>query len=176
MKQKQLRFVVQQHKATHMHWDFRLEMDNVLVSWALPKGPSTDPSVRRLGIRVVDHVLSYKDFEGVIKGDSYGAGQVIIWDEGTYEPVNFTGENLYDEWLPGGTLELRLHGHKLKGLWNLFKTKGRRFGQDSWLLVKKKDEFACLGEIVQEQPYSVRSGKRVEQVTGEDGCLNGDEF
>lgn len=176
MKQNKLLFVVQQHRATHMHWDFRLEMDNVLVSWAVPRGPSTDPSVRRLAIRVVDHVFSYKDFEGVITGDGYGAGQVIIWDEGTYEPVNFSGENLHDEWLAGGVLEFRLHGHKLKGLWVLFKTKGRRFGQDSWLLVKKKDEFAGTGEIVHEQPYSVRSGKRVEQVTEEDGRLDGDSF
>jgi bifunctional non-homologous end joining protein LigD len=170
---KKLSFVVQQHNATNMHWDFRLEMDGVLVSWAVPKGPSTDPAVKRLAIQVEDHNFDYKDFEGIISGEHYGAGKVIIWDEGYYEPVNLPDEasSLHDDWLAGRDIKFVLHGHKLKGLWGLFLTAGGRFGPNSWLMVKKKDEFAAPGEIVREKPESVRSGKTVDEVSEADGCI-----
>ncbi len=172
-KTDKLHFVVQEHRATRLHWDFRLEMDGALVSWALPKGPCTDPSVKRLAVRVADHNYDYKDFEGVITGDQYGAGKVIIWDEGFYEPVNLPAgaSSLHDNWLAGGDLKFSMHGRKLKGLWALFLTAGGRFGANSWLLVKKKDEFAASGEIVQQQPRSVRSGKTVDEISEADGCI-----
>lgn len=177
MTNQVLVFVVQQHHATHMHWDFRLEMDGVLVSWAIPKGPSMDPAVRRLAIRVVDHEYSYKDFEGVITGDQYGAGKVIIWDKGRYEPAGLDSPlNLHDTWLSGGKLEFNLHGEKLKGLWSLLKTGSKQYGEDAWFLVKKRDEFAYQGEIVKERPESVVSGKLVDEITEEDGCLGCEQW
>jgi bifunctional non-homologous end joining protein LigD len=171
-KDKTLVFVVQQHHATHMHWDFRLEMGGVLVSWAIPKGPSLNPNDKRLAIRVEDHNYSYKDFEGIITGDQYGAGKVIIWDTGTYEPVGFqTDENIHEVLLKEGKLEFTLYGVKLKGLWALFKTGSKRYGEDSWLMVKKKDEFVNTDTITKERPESVVSGKKVDEVTENDGCL-----
>jgi bifunctional non-homologous end joining protein LigD len=172
-----LRFVMQQHHATHMHWDFRLEMDGVLVSWAVPKGPSTDPSVKRLAIRVNDHEYSYRNFEGIIAGNHYGSGKVIIWDEGQYCPHGVMDTaDLHNSWLEQGVLEFTLYGSKLKGLWSIFRTKNRLYNEDSWLLVKKKDAHADAAEITRERPESVRSGKTVEQVTEEDGCLGSDSW
>ncbi len=173
MPGKTLLFVVQQHHATHMHWDFRLEMDGVLVSWAVPKGPSIRPSEKRLAIRVEDHVYGYKDFEGVIPGNDYGSGKVIIWDRGEYKPKDVDPEcNLHDKWLSGGVLEFTLYGSKLKGDWVLVKTKKRLYGEDSWLLIKKNDSYAGSGNIVEMCPNSVLSGKTVDQINEEDGLFD----
>ncbi|EEG76427.1 DNA polymerase ligase N-terminal domain-containing protein [Dethiobacter alkaliphilus] len=177
MSKKKLSFVVQQHDATHMHWDFRLEMDGVLVSWAIPKGPSLNPANKRLAIRVVDHEFSYKDFEGVITGDDYGAGKVIIWDSGYYEPAGADpAADLHRSWLADGKLEFTLYGEKLKGQWALIKTKSKQYGEDSWLLIKKKDEFAAEEDILEKERKSVVSGKSIEEITEEDGTLSSDSW
>ncbi|NLZ92456.1 MAG: DNA ligase [Firmicutes bacterium] len=171
-QKKPLLFVVQQHHATHMHWDFRLEMDDVLVSWAIPKGPSTDPQTKRLSFRVEDHVYGYKDFEGIIPGNDYGSGKVIIWDRGEYLPLGrYSQQNLHQTWLDSGKLEFELKGQKLKGGWNLIRTSKRLYGEDTWLLIKKKDQYASTGEIVHDLPNSVVSGKTIAEITARDGVF-----
>ena len=146
------RFVVQHHDATALHFDLRLEEGGVLRSWAVPKGPSLDPRVRRLAVPVEDHSLAAGDFEGRHEGATRGSGAVIIWDEGTVEILS-------DE---PAHLSFILHGHKLNGRFGLTRT-----GGDSWLLVKASDEDARPGsDIVAEQPASVRSGRTVEDVAG----------
>lgn len=158
---RQLRFVIQKHKARRLHYDLRLEMEEVLRSWAVPKGPSLDPGDKRLAVQVEDHPIEYGDFEGVIPEGQYGAGQVIIWDQGTYEYAG-TEENEVEAWKEG-KLEFRLHGKKLKGIWLLIKTKGR--GANDWLFFKKTDKYADPdSSITDEAPESVISGKRVEQL------------
>ncbi|WP_419869732.1 DNA polymerase ligase N-terminal domain-containing protein [Chryseobacterium sp. CT-SW4] len=140
----QLIFVIQRHAASHLHYDFRLEMEGVLKSWAVPKGPSLDPKDKRLAMMVEDHPYDYKDFEGNIPEGNYGAGQVEIWDSGTYEPLDDTSK-LSDEKellkeLKAGSLKFILHGKKLKGEFALVKMKNSE--GNSWLLIKHKDEFA----------------------------------
>jgi bifunctional non-homologous end joining protein LigD len=143
-------FVVQKHDATNLHYDFRLESDGVLLSWAVPKGPSLDPSVKRLAVPVEDHPLDYADFEGRI-GPGYGEGAVIVWDTGDYE--------LVDGSIADGRLSFVLHGRKLKGGWSL-----RRF-KENWLLVKKNDRFAQReGDVLVSRPESVLSGRTIETV------------
>ncbi|MDA8170186.1 MAG: hypothetical protein M0Z59_10905 [Nitrospiraceae bacterium] len=122
-------FVVQEHHATRLHYDFRLEIGGVLKSWAIPKGPSMDPKDKRLAVMVEDHTVEYGSFEGVIPEGSYGAGLVLIWDKGDFTPVRGSIEE--------GILEFTLSGRKLKGLFVLARMKGR--GPDNWLLIKKKD-------------------------------------
>ena len=124
------KFVVQEHHARHLHYDFRLEIQGVLRSWAIPKGPSMNPSEKRLAIQVEDHKLDYIDYEGNIPEGQYGAGTVVIWDSGTYELI----ENLDDKFT------FTLHGDKLKGEFSLLKLKRSAKGNE-WLLIKKKDEF-----------------------------------
>src|ERR1700759_4520783 len=123
---KQLRFVIQKHAASHLHYDFRLEMDGVLKSWAIPKGPSTDPSVKRLAMMVEDHPYDYRTFEGIIPEGEYGGGTVIVWDEGTYEPIEEikgkkAQEKLLLKQLKSGDLKIRLHGEKLRGEYAMVK-------------------------------------------------------
>src|SRR5690349_7745181 len=136
---ERLRFVIQKHDATRLHYDFRLEMDGVLKSWAVPKGPSTDPSVKRLAMMVEDHPYDYRNFEGIIPS-GYGAGTVIVWDEGFYEPLGSETENKKElekalrSQLHKGNLKFKLHGKKLKGEFALVKTNG--IGKNSWLLIK----------------------------------------
>jgi len=130
-------FVVHEHHASHLHWDFRLEMGGVLVSWAVPKGPSMDPSHKRLAIRVEDHKLSYIDFEGTIEDGSYGAGEVRIWDSGEFV---LTGGSLED-----GKIEIELKGRTLRGAFVLFVMKGK---QKEWLLVKKRDGLEVRGFVM----------------------------
>jgi DNA ligase D-like protein (predicted 3'-phosphoesterase) len=152
-------FVVQQHQATSRHYDFRLEVDGVLRSWAVPKGPSLDPAAKRLAVEVEDHQLSHADFEGAT-----GRGGVIIWDRGTYEQG---GRVPWPEALERGHAVFVLHGEKLRGGFALQRT-GRQAspgGPPQWLLVKRKDEFARPGsEITDEQPQSVRSGHTLDQL------------
>ncbi|WP_185208848.1 MULTISPECIES: DNA polymerase ligase N-terminal domain-containing protein [Chryseobacterium] len=140
----QLIFVIQRHAASRLHYDFRLEMDGVLKSWAVPKGPSLDPKDKRLAMMVEDHPYDYKDFEGNIPEGNYGAGQVEIWDSGTYEPLD-NNSKLSDEKellneLKAGSLKFILHGKKLKGEFALVKMKNTE--ENSWLLIKHKDNFA----------------------------------
>lgn len=150
-------FCVQKHLATQLHYDFRLEHDGVLLSWAVPKGPSLDPATKRLAVRVEDHPIEYADFEGLIP-DGYGAGVVMLWDRGTWEPqVDDVAAAL-----ARGDLKLRLNGYKLKGSWALVRTKGwglrRPDDGRSWLLLKHRDEWAGALDITTFAPHSVKSG------------------
>jgi DNA ligase D-like protein (predicted 3'-phosphoesterase) len=162
-------FVIQQHDAGSMHWDFRLEIDGVLVSWAVPKGPSTDPRDKRLAVRTEDHPLEYADFEGVIPEGEYGAGAVIVWDAGGYrnlqadkdEPVGMR------ESLESGQVEVWLEGEKLAGGYALVHAK---VGGDerNWLLVKMDDQEAdARRNPTSTEPQSVRSGRTIEEVAAE---------
>ncbi|MFP3594014.1 DNA polymerase ligase N-terminal domain-containing protein [Chryseobacterium sp. SIMBA_038] len=137
-------FVIQRHAASRLHYDFRLEMEGVLKSWAVPKGPSLDPKDKRLAMMVEDHPYDYKDFEGNIPEGNYGAGQVEVWDSGTYEPLDETSKlsnekELLKE-LKAGSLKFILHGKKLKGEFALVKMKNAE--NNAWLLIKHKDDFA----------------------------------
>ena len=143
-------FCVQKHLASHLHYDFRLEHDGVLLSWAVPKGPSLDPAVKRFAVHVEDHPLEYGDFEGVIP-DGYGAGIVMLWDRGTWEPeVADVGAALKK-----GDLKIRLDGYKLKGSWALVRTRGG--DGRSWLLIKHRDEWSGELDITEFAPLSVKS-------------------
>lgn len=165
-----LHFVVQKHAASRLHYDFRLEMQGVLKSWAVPKGPSLNPDDKRLAMMVEDHPYDYKDFEGIIPAGNYGAGTVIVWDEGTYEPyVEVDGDlkkqekELLKE-LHKGDLKIILHGQKLKGAYALVHIKGRE--ENAWLLIKKKDKFAKTTDVTKKDK-SVQSGMKLEQVAKE---------
>ena len=136
-KGKAAAFVVQKHAASRLHYDFRLELDGVLLSWAVPKGPSFDPADKRMAIRVEDHPLSYGSFEGTIPPKQYGAGTVIVWDNGTWEPVGDPREGLEK-----GKLLFHLHGQKLAGLWELVKIAKGGEKQEPWILFKKRDALA----------------------------------
>jgi bifunctional non-homologous end joining protein LigD len=138
------RFVVQEHHARHLHWDFRLEINGTLKSWAVPKGPSLDPSIKRLAVEVEDHALSYLTFTGELPEGNYGAGQVYQWDIGTFTLSGSEGDALLS-WQKGA-IRFRLQGKRLKGEWKLFKMKGRQQqGKPLWLLHKIKDEYALAG-------------------------------
>ena len=159
-------FVVQQHAARSLHWDFRLEVGNVLRSWAVPKGPSMDPDDKRFAALVEDHPLDYADFEGRIPDDNYGAGYVLVWDTGTYVELEDFATGFQD-----GKLLFELNGHKLRGRFTLIEMKGRdnvgkRRGKD-WLLIKERDQWARNGSLAD---GSVFSGLTMETV-GEPGAL-----
>ena len=138
-----LRFVIQKHAASRLHFDFRLELDGVMKSWAVPKGPSLDPSVKRLAVEVEDHPVDYNAFEGTIPEGEYGGGTVMIWDQGTYEygGDSTSGVAGLRRGLEKGTLEFTLAGKRLKGTWVLIRT--RRAGKaQQWLLIKQRDRYA----------------------------------
>ncbi len=161
-----LRFVVQQHAATRMHWDFRLELDGVLLSWAVPKGPSLDPRDKRLAVRTEDHPIDYADFEGKIPDGEYGAGSVIVWDRGTWKPIGDPRAGMTK-----GDFKFELRGEKLEGRWVLvrLKPRGNERGEN-WLLIKERDEHARASlefDVVRDLPRSVLSGLTVAQI-GED--------
>jgi DNA ligase D-like protein (predicted 3'-phosphoesterase) len=158
-------FVVQKHSARNLHYDFRLEVDGVLKSWAVPKGPSTNPKNKRLAISTEDHPLEYASFEGIIPEGQYGAGEVIVWDTGTY--VNMTEKDglvvdLSDA-LEDGHFTVWLNGKKLKGGYAMTRT------QRGWILVKMNDEEADVSkDILSEQPRSVKSGRTIEEVADDE--------
>jgi bifunctional non-homologous end joining protein LigD len=161
-------FCVQKHLASHLHYDFRLEHDGVLLSWAVPKGPSLDPKTKRLAMKVEDHPVEYGEFEGVIP-EGYGAGIVMLWDRGTWTPES----DDVDAALKKGDLKFTLNGYKLKGSWVLVRTGGRypgaRGGGDrSWLLIKHRDEWAGEVEITEFAPRSVKSDGDFEDILAED--------
>lgn len=154
-KKKGLEFVVQKHRASHLHYDFRLEHDGVMLSWAVPKGPSLDPSVRRLAMQTEDHPIEYNQFEGVIPEGEYGAGTVMIWDRGTWEPEV---EDV-DGALAKGELKFTLYGRKLRGSWVLVRTRDRQ-----WLLIKHRDGAASTIDITAAKPRSVVSRRTMEGI------------
>ncbi len=172
------RFVVQKHRATRLHYDFRLEMEGVLKSWAVPKGPSMDPADKRLAMQVEDHPVSYFDFEGTIPEGNYGAGTVMVWDLGTWEPLS--PQAVKGKYVPGteteaadmlkkGDLKIRLHGERLKGDFALVHIKGRRAGSKGteWLLIKKHDEYAVEGYDIEQYDSSVLSKRSMAEIAGD---------
>src|SRR5437867_519533 len=135
-----LEFVIHRNAASHLHFDFRLELDGVMKSWAVPKGPSYDPSVRRLAMEVEDHPIEYNTFEGTIPKGEYGGGTVMLWDRGTYEPEGGGGADALRDGYARGDLKFVLHGERLHGGWVLVRMK--RPGRPQWLLIKHRDEYA----------------------------------
>src|SRR5215471_11366131 len=162
-----LLFVVQKHDASRLHYDFRLEMDGVLKSWAVPKGPSMNPADKRLAMMVEDHPYDYKDFEGIIPEGNYGAGTVIVWDEGEYGSMDNEDKSQKEQekillsQLYKGDVKIVMHGKKLKGAFALVNMKGR--GENTWLLIKKKDKWAT-DEDITEKNKSVKSKKTLDQL------------
>ena len=157
-------FCVQKHLASHLHYDFRLEHKGVLLSWAVPKGPSLDPATKRLAMHVEDHPIEYGEFEGVIP-EGYGAGIVMLWDRGTWTPEVDDVEAA----LKKGDLKFTLDGYKLKGSWVLVRTKGAPYGDGrSWLLIKHRDDWAGPVDIAEFAPLSVKSGGDFEDILAED--------
>lgn len=155
------RFVIQHHAASTDHYDFRLEIDGVLASWAVPKGPSTNPKDKRMARRTEDHPMEYEDFEGIIPEGEYGAGRLIVWDRGTY-----TNEGKHDiaDALKRGHLSFRVDGEKLRGGYAL--TRFRTGKDEAWLLVKKSDEDAdARRKPIRSQPESVLSGRTLDELS-----------
>lgn len=156
-----LRFVVQKHHASRLHYDFRLEADGVLKSWAVPKGPSLNPVDRRLAMQVEDHPLDYRDFEGVIPAGNYGAGEVIVWDRGTYklaEGIDPTRE------IGAGKIKFILRGKKLTGIFTLVRMRPRDGSENAWLLIKEKDSGADPRWDVENHPESVKTGRTLDDI------------
>jgi bifunctional non-homologous end joining protein LigD len=160
-------YVVQKHMASRLHYDFRLEWRGALLSWAVPKGPSLDPAVKRLAMRTEDHPIEYSDFEGVIPAGEYGAGTVMLWDRGTWEPESAD----VDAALKKGEIKFTLHGKKLRGSWVLVRTRG--FGSNpsrsAWLLIKHRDQYARTKDVTQEEPRSVASGRLLAEIARDEG-------
>ncbi len=154
-------FVVQKHRATQLHYDFRLEADGVLKSWAVPKGPSLDPAVKRLAMQVEDHPVDYAKFEGVIPEGEYGGGTVMVWDFGTYEAENTDDVG---EALRKGELKFSLNGKKLKGSWVLVRTRDRQ-----WLLIKHRDYYVTEEEVTELAPASILSRRTLAEIAEDEG-------
>ncbi len=152
------RFGVQKHWARSLHYDLRLEIGDVLVSWAVPKGPSKDPDVKRLAVRVPDHPIDYLLFEGTLPDAEYGSGEVIVWDFGEYEVVGPEGDDAAAA-LEEGVLRIVLHGTKLRGTWAIFRTRMGRGNRENWLLEKIRDEFSEAGYDPEAEPQSAMTGK-----------------
>jgi bifunctional non-homologous end joining protein LigD len=168
----QAAYVIQKHAARHLHYDLRLECGGVLLSWAVPKGPSPDPKNRHLAVHVEDHPLAYARFEGRIPEGQYGAGHVIVWDSGTYDVAAEDRERDVREGVEAGKLVLRLHGVKLHGWWRLVRTQSAdesESGKEQWLLMKKEDEAAYPDPDPREaEPYSPQSGLWLEDMQEEE--------
>ena len=160
-------FVVQKHQASRLHYDLRLEVDGVLKSWAVPKGPSSDPTQKRLAVPTEDHPMEYADFEGVIPEGEYGAGTVMVWDTGTYETIpDEEGETPLppNESFERGQMKIRLRGKKMKGDWVIVNMKGKK----EWLLIKKKDTHTGGKDaLTRDLPNSVLTGKSLEEIAEE---------
>jgi bifunctional non-homologous end joining protein LigD len=185
---RELAFVVQKHRATSLHYDFRLEIGGVMPSWSIPKGPTLDSAVKRLAMRTPDHELEYRHFEGVIGGGSYGAGTVMIWDEGTYRPEVETGKGIRREvntlneaeataaqGLEKGNLKFRLYGSKLRGSFALVRT-SMIPGRETWLLIKHKDEWTEKGYNANDYDFSAVSGLTLAQIAGKADTVHKDNF
>ena len=156
-----LRFVVQKHRASRLHYDFRLEADGVLKSWAVPKGPTLDPAERRLAMQVEDHPLDYRDFEGVIPPGNYGAGYVIVWDRGTYklaEGVDPAAE------IGRGKIKVILRGKKLSGMFTLVRMRPRDGSENAWLMIKDKDSSAKSSWDPERHGESVKTGRTLDEL------------
>jgi bifunctional non-homologous end joining protein LigD len=172
-------FVVQKHKATSLHYDFRLEIGGVMQSWSIPRGPSLDSGVRRLALPTGDHSMEYRHFEGVIPNGGYGAGPVMIWDEGSYNPEievskgvrkeitdRKEAEKVARKSLRDGNLKFRLYGKKLRGSFALVRTAGFG-GKESWLLIKHRDECSVRRYDAKDYDFSAFSGRSLAQITGQ---------
>jgi bifunctional non-homologous end joining protein LigD len=170
--EKVLRFVIQKHAASHLHYDFRLEMEGVLKSWAIPKGPSLNPDDKRLAMMVEDHPLEYGKFEGIIPEGNYGAGTVMVWDEGTYHALEGDGkergEKTLLKGLKSGDLKFVLEGKKVKGAYALVKLHSTRSKGNEWLLIKKKDTYARETDITTKDK-SVLTNRSLEKIAKESG-------
>lgn len=176
-KSDSLMFVVQKHAATRLHYDFRLQIGSVMPSWAIPKGPTLDPTVKRLAMHVNDHDLEYRHFEGIIPAGGYGADTVMIWDEGIYIPEiemekreremvedKETAQKVMKDGLKKGELKFQLFGHRLKGSFALIKTRG--FGpKNAWLLIKHKDEFAQEKYDAHTYDFSAKSKRTLDEIS-----------
>ncbi|MBD5634568.1 MAG: hypothetical protein IAI49_08835, partial [Candidatus Eremiobacteraeota bacterium] len=149
------RFVVQMHRASRLHYDFRLEADGVLKSWAVPKGPSFDTREKRLAMAVEDHPLDYRDFEGTIPDGNYGAGEVIVWDRGSYRLLEGTS---LSEQIAKGSVKFEMSGEKLRGAFALVHIKGRGGEENAWLLIKERDEAVDPAWKIEDHAESVKSG------------------
>jgi bifunctional non-homologous end joining protein LigD len=176
---QRLFFVVQKHKATTLHYDFRLEIGGVMPSWSIPRGPSLESGVRRLAMPTSNHTLEYRHFEGFIPGGRYGAGPVMIWDEGTYGPeveeskgakrevaTREEAEEVAKAGMKEGNLKFRLYGKKLRGSFALIRTAGFR-GKESWLLIKHADECSKQGYDAKDYDFSAVSGRTLTQIAGQ---------
>jgi bifunctional non-homologous end joining protein LigD len=155
------RFVVQLHRARRLHYDLRFEIGGVLVSWAVPKGPTLDPDLRHAAIRVEDHPIEYLDFEGIIPSGQYGAGVVIVWDRGTWRPHDTDDPAAA---VAAGELHADVHGHKLQGRLVLVRFEHDRSGTQDWLLLHKRDQYAVSGWDPGNYPRSVLSGRTLDEV------------
>jgi len=160
-------YVVQTHMSSHLHYDFRLEWRGVLLSWAVPKGPSLNPAVKRLAMQTEDHPVEYADFEGVTPEGQYGAGTVMLWDRGTWHPENAD----LDASSQKGEIKITLLGKKLQGSWVLVRTRG--FGSNparsAWLLIKHRDQYASTSDVTKEQPRSVASQRLLAEIARDEG-------
>jgi len=162
-REPKLQFVVQKHAASHLHFDFRLELDGVMKSWAVPKGPSYEPAVRRLAMEVEDHPIEYNTFEGTIPQGEYGGGTVMLWDRGTYEAEDGGGADALRDGYARGDLKFVLRGERLHGGWVLVRMK--RPGRPQWLLIKHRDEYAMSNrDVVDEVTTSVATGRTMEDI------------
>jgi bifunctional non-homologous end joining protein LigD len=179
MDESRLAFVVQKHKATSLHYDFRLEIGGGMPSWSIPKGPSLDPSVRRLALPTPVHELEYRNFEGVLP-EGYGAGPVMIWDEGTYNAEQEIakgirseitdrkkGDKVMEEGLKAGNLKFRLYGKKLQGSFALVRTAGFGGSKESWLMIKHRDQYAVKGYDANDYDISAKSGKSMNEIAAQ---------
>jgi bifunctional non-homologous end joining protein LigD len=169
-KSKQLGFVIQKHAATRLHFDLRLELDGVMKSWAVPKGPSADPAIKRLAMQVEDHPIEYNTFEGTIPKGEYGGGTVMLWDQGWYEPEKGGGEDGVREGYKKGDLKVVFHGKRMKGSWVLVRTRGwggGSAGNPSWLVIKHRDKYVEPGDaLVERHTTSVVTRRTMEQIGG----------
>jgi len=174
-----LAYVVQKHKATSLHYDLRLEVGGKMPSWSVPKGPTLDSGVRRLAMPTSDHIMEYRNFEGVLQGE-YGAGPVMIWDNGTYNPEvemskgvrrevvdKAEGEEVARKGLAEGNFKFRLYGKKLHGSFALVRTRGLGGMKEAWLLIKHRDEFSQQGYDANDYDFSAVSGKTLAQISGQ---------